>query len=188
MTSPSPGVLRFRVAGVTVALLAGAGTLFAALHLGPAGVTTTAKTSVAIDGFILPRLDGPGDVRLTSFRGKPTVVVFFASWCVACRDELPGFARVARVLQSRVSFIGVNSLETGDGLAMAHQTGIAGWPLARDVDGVQSSGLHDALVGHGMPLTAYYDSRGKLLDVVLGAVTEDTLWATLRRLYAIASP
>jgi thiol-disulfide isomerase/thioredoxin len=188
MASPSPGVARFRVTGVAVALVAGAGALFAALHLGPAGVATTAKTSVATDGFILPRLAGPGDVRLTSFRGKPTVVVFFASWCTACRDELPGFARVSRVLQGRVSFIGVNSLETGDGLAMARQTGIAGWPLARDVDGVQSSGLHDALGGQGMPLTAYYDSRGKLLDVVQGAVTEDTLWATLRRLYAIASP
>lgn len=137
-------------------------------------------TSTDPAGFDLPRLNGDGDVRLASFRGKPTVVNFFASWCTACRGELPGFARVSRELEGKVNFVGVNSLETGDGLAMARQFGVDWWPIGKDVDGQQASGLHDALGGQGMPLTAFYDANGKLLYVSPGALPEPQLRATLQ--------
>lgn len=134
----------------------------------------------------MPRLNGDGDVRLASFHGKPTVVNFFASWCTACQGELPGFATVSRELQGKVNFIGVNSLETGDGLAMARQFGVDWWPIARDVNGQQASGLHDALGGRGMPITAFYDANGKLLYVSPGALPETTLRATLQQYYGVS--
>jgi thiol-disulfide isomerase/thioredoxin len=64
--------------------------------------------------FALPALHGSGQVRLADFRGKPTVVHFFASWCSACDAELPEFTSRAIALKGRVNFIGVDSLETGD--------------------------------------------------------------------------
>lgn len=143
-------------------------------------------TSTDPGAFELPRLNGHGDIRLASFHGKPTVVNFFASWCTACQGELPGFAKVSRELKGTINFIGVNSLETGDGMAMARQFGIDWWPIARDVNGQQASGLHDALGGQGMPISAFYDANGKLLYVAPGALPESTLRATLQQYYGVS--
>ena len=134
--------------------------------------------------FDLPAISGGGRVRLVDFRGKPTVVNFFASWCTACDDELPGFARLSTALRGKVNFVGVDSLETGDRLFMPRRHHITWWPLARDVGGAQGSGLHDALGGgSAMPLTAFYDAQGRLVEVNRAALPEDALRAKLRALY-----
>lgn len=148
---------------------------------GRAGVTEPTR-------FDLPALNGKERVRLTDFRGKPTVVNFFASWCTACDAELPGFKRVSDDLKGKVNFVGVDSLETGDRNYMPRRHGITSWPLAKDVDGAQGSGLHDALGGgNSMPLTAFYDANGKLLNVQRAEVPEPTLRQAIRDLYGITA-
>ena len=98
----------------------------------------------------------------------------------------PGFAVVSRALTGRVTFIGVNSFETGNGMAMARQYGIAWWPIARDVGGAEASGLHDALGGIGMPITAFYSSGGKLLAVAPGALDEPALQMRLQQYIGVS--
>ncbi|HMC53264.1 MAG TPA: TlpA disulfide reductase family protein [Acidimicrobiales bacterium] len=138
------------------------------------------------EAFDLPALSGGGCIRLADFRGKPTVVNFFASWCTACDSELPGFSRLSTNLKGRVNFVGVDSLETGDRLYMPRRHHITWWPLAKDVGGAQGSGLHDALGGgSGMPLTAFYDAAGHLLDTERAALPEDTLRGKLHQLYGL---
>jgi cytochrome c biogenesis protein CcmG, thiol:disulfide interchange protein DsbE len=134
----------------------------------------------------LPRLGGGGYLKMSDLHGHPVVLDFFASWCTACRGELPDMAALSRELKGRVTFAGVDSLENGDGLAMARQYGVAGWPLALDVGGVQDSGLHDALGARGMPLTVFYDSSGRVRTVVFGAISEDDLRSRLHTLFGIA--
>lgn len=136
--------------------------------------------------FDLPRLGQEGRVRLASLRGKPAVVNFFASWCTACNAELPGFAKVSKKLKGEVAFVGVNALETGDPFYMPRRHGIEWWRLARDVGGRNGSGLHDALGGQGMPITAFYDARGSLVDRAFGAIDEEQLRERLKRLYNVA--
>lgn len=137
--------------------------------------------------FDLPALGREGRVRLADFRGKPVVANFFASWCTACRFELPGFAAAAEKLRGRVVFVGVNSLETGDGMRMAREFELeeSGFVLAKDVGGRQRSGLHDKLGGRGMPITAFYDAQGRLLHVAGGALPDDALRQALRQLYGV---
>jgi cytochrome c biogenesis protein CcmG/thiol:disulfide interchange protein DsbE len=148
---------------------------------GDGGDGTTTKES-----FDLPTLQGGGRVRLSDFRGHPTVVNFFASWCSACDFELPGYAKVSEELKGRVTFVGVDALETGDPMYMPRRHGIAWWPLARDVGGSNGSGLHDALGGaNNMPITAFYDADGKLLEVGTGALPESSLRDKLHKLYGV---
>ena len=146
---------------------------------------SAAQTSTEAAHFDLPALTGSGRVRLSDYHGRPLVVTFFASWCTACRGEAPGFISVRSAVAGAVAFVGVDSLETGDGAAFAREIGIGDWPLARDVGGTSDSGLHDALGGQGLPITAFYDGGGKLLTVHIGAIAEDALRAELRSLFGV---
>jgi cytochrome c biogenesis protein CcmG, thiol:disulfide interchange protein DsbE len=141
--------------------------------------------------FDLPALTGDARVRLADFKGRPVVVNFFASWCGPCQLELPIFARAAKSLAGKVDFVAVNSQELAPdaGLALARSTGLeeAGITLARDVGGRAGSLLHDAL-GTGMPVNAFYDAKGRLLEVVRGALLEEKLADHLQRDYGIALP
>jgi len=165
---------------VGVAILVGVAVLAVARGGGGGpGVTKPAS-------FDLPALTGSGRVRLSDFRGRPVVVNFFASWCSSCDFELPGFAKVSDELRDKVTFVGVNALETGDPLYLPKRHGIEWWPLASDIGGANRSGLHDALGGGtGMPVTAFYDAGGKLLTVEKAALPESSLRDELRRLYGV---
>jgi thiol-disulfide isomerase/thioredoxin len=189
---PSTRAGRLRVVATAAAVVAALAV--ALLLIRPWGGSSTARTpatggstpvSVEPTAWVLPRLDGTGVVRLADFRGRPTVVNFFASWCGPCRAELPVLSQTAAQLGGRVSFVGVDSEEQGDGLAMARQYGAGGWPLAQDVGGRLDSGLHDALGAMGMPITAFYDAQGRLLGVKLGGLLHDTLLDRLNQLYGL---
>jgi cytochrome c biogenesis protein CcmG/thiol:disulfide interchange protein DsbE len=152
---------------------------------GSAPSTQAATVSTQKSAWRLPRLDGPGQVSLASLVGRPVVVNFFASWCTACQGELPGLADASNLLKGKVSFVGVDSEENGDGLSMARRYGIGWWPLALDTGGAQNSGLHDDLGDPGMPVTAFYAADGRLLAVVPGAISETDLRTRVRDLYGI---
>ena len=124
-------------------------------------------------------------MALADYRGGPTVVNFFASWCVECDRELPGFARVSNELRDQVQFVGIASQETGDPMFMPERHGVDWWPLARDIGGSNGSGLSIAMGARGMPLTAFYDDGGKLLHVQLGSITEPQLRSFINQLYGI---
>ncbi|MBJ7593874.1 MAG: redoxin domain-containing protein [Candidatus Dormibacteraeota bacterium] len=183
MTIPHSRALAWRSAMVLVVVIAG---VFFAIR-GTSSAPQPAITSTGATNWELPRLNGGGTLKLADLRGHPVVLDFFASWCTACRGELPGMAALSHRLSGRVTFAGIDSEETGDGQAMAHQYGIDGWPLARDVGGSQASGLHDALGTRGMPVTAFYDSNGRLVTVVPGAIGEDDLRARIHSLFGIST-
>jgi len=151
------------------------------------GSSTPATSNTTLTAWSLPALNRSGQVALTQFRGKPTVVNFFASWCSACDAELPGFRTEAEALKGKINFVGVDSLETGDKNYMPNRHHLNGAfvALAQDVGGANKSGLHDALGGgNSMPLTAFYDTNGKLLDVERTAiVSTSALAAKINQVY-----
>ena len=125
---------------------------------------------VLAESFDLPDLtddENPNSrVRLADFEGTPTVVNFFASWCDACDEELPAFRQVALQLEGEVDFIFVNSNENGNWEPMAERNEIFDFPLAKDIQGISRNGLYRELGGTGsMPITAFYDADGNLIQV-----------------------
>jgi thiol-disulfide isomerase/thioredoxin len=177
-------LLIWAVTGI-VAGAAVTGLLVIALHSSSNG---GAHTSTSASGFALPALQGSTRVRLATFNGEPTVVNMFASWCTQCEAELPEFHRVATALRGKVHFVFVNSNETGDGAAMARRHNLFAFPVARDVGGNLSNGLYRNLGGTGgMPMTAFYDTHGRLLNVARGALLGHDLDQAIKQLYGIAT-
>ena len=137
------------------------------------------------EAWDLPALNSDDRVTLADFEGKPLVVNFFASWCTACDFELPHFSQISQEFQNEVVFVGVNALESGDKNDMPERHGITWWPLASDI-GPNGGDLHASLGGRGMPITAFYDADGNLVDTALGAIDESTLRSQLQVLFGIA--
>lgn len=163
-----------------------------AIVVGAVALAVRSNSSAAQSGdvsaaaFDLPRLNGHGRVRLASLTGQPTVVNFFASWCTACNAELPDFRQAANALQGQVNFVFVNSNESGDWRPMAERNGILGFSLAQDINGTGGNGLYRSVGGTGgMPITAFYDARGKLVDRSYGALTGGLLSQKLQQLYGV---
>lgn len=174
-------ILTWGVAAAGVAIVIAVAFVAANSGGGGTGVTKPAA-------FDLPAINGTGRIRLADFRGKPTVVNFFASWCTACDSELPAFSAVSTKLKGQVNFVGVDALETGDRMFMPRRHNFTWWPLARDVGGANGSGLHDALCScDSMPVTAFYDANGRLLQVDREALVGGTLPAELQKLYGITT-
>jgi thiol-disulfide isomerase/thioredoxin len=138
------------------------------------------------ESFNLPALDGGRRIRLADFRGRPLVVNFFASWCTQCDAELPEFRDTARKVDDRVDFVFVNSNEDGDWRPMAERNDILDFPLAEDIGGTRGNGLYRAVGGPGgMPITAFYDADGKLVDVAFGALLGGALDDRLDAFYGV---
>lgn len=125
----------------------------------------------------LPQLDGPGRVALADFEGKPTVAAFFASWCTVCEVEIPEYLALSEEIGDEVNFVGINTLDNGNGLGDAEKWGIAGaWPLARDIGNGNGSSLGQVVFGaQGMPMTVIYDEQGTAVQVIRQGLTRQQL-------------
>ncbi len=112
---------------------------------------------------------------------------FFASWCVYCNEELPGFVQVAKATDGTVAFVGVNTSDPGDGAAMARRFDLAGagFALAKDVGGNPPSQLWSSFGSQGLPVTAFYDATGKLVDFAGGMLTQAELEQRLKTNFGI---
>ena len=86
-----------------------------------------------------------------------------------------------------MQFVGINTQDSGRGLADAEKWGIAGvWPLAKDIGGSTGSGLSTGTFGmRGSPMTAFYDAEGTVVHVQLGGLTGAQLADAIEQLFQL---
>src|SRR5207247_2180021 len=75
--------------------------------------TPTMGRDLFSPAFALPDLSGK-TVRLDDFRGKVTLVSFWASWCAPCREEFPHMAELYRDFAKRPFAIAAISDDVSD--------------------------------------------------------------------------
>lgn len=73
-------VIRWVLIGVAVVLL---------VRSASGGCSTLPEVGSPAPGFAVPDAWGSGTWSLEAFQGAPVVLVFFATWCPSCREELP---------------------------------------------------------------------------------------------------
>jgi thiol-disulfide isomerase/thioredoxin len=118
-------------------------------------------------------LDGePFD--LADYRGTPVVLNFWASWCGPCRRELPALAAFAKA-HPEIQVLGVDYQDdVAAARTFAAENG-ATWPSVID-DGP----IGAAYEVPGLPATYLINAQGRIVERLLGEVTEATLEEQLK--------
>lgn len=104
----------------------------------------------------LPAL-GKNAPQLTSYAGKPLVLVFWAVWCGPCAAELRELQRVHR--SEKITFVGI-AVDSPEKQAarMVEKTGVS---FANYLDG--ASIFADALGVSGVPSLVLIDGKGNVV-------------------------
>lgn len=125
-------------------------------------------------------------VRLTDLRGKVVVLNFWASWCLACRDEHSALSDVAQSYAGKpVQFLGVLYNDVPDkGTAWIAEMGGQSYPSVDD-PGARVAidyGLY------GVPETFFLDASGRVAYKHTGPVTPGVVRYKVDSLMAAAQP
>ena len=112
-------------------------------------------------------------VRLSAFKGQVVVLNFWASWCLACRDEHATLSAVARrYAGSPVHFVGVLYADrTAAGSQWISEMGGQAYP---SVDDPRARTAIDYGL-YGVPETFFLDKSGRVAYKHIGPVSEAVL-------------
>ncbi|MFH1813472.1 MAG: TlpA disulfide reductase family protein [Pseudomonadota bacterium] len=162
-----------------VVLAAGAAGVWSAMSRQPK--LDAASNTIGANRLEVLRLaDASGtEMPFSAWRGKLLVVNFWATWCPPCREEMPGFSRIAGRLRDRgVQFVGI-SIDSADNVRQYLQEEAIDYPLLiGGADAIQIS----AELGNsaqGMPFTVIFAPDGSLVERKLGTYKEEELEAIL---------
>jgi cytochrome c biogenesis protein CcmG/thiol:disulfide interchange protein DsbE len=96
-----------------------------------------AEVGAAAPGIDLPTLTGAGRVRVGDGPGRPTLLNFWASWCIPCREEFPVLGRLDdRYGPDGLRVVGVTFRDSRADARRFVTREDAGWEMAHDADGV----------------------------------------------------
>lgn len=154
---------------ILVALILGAGWIY--LSRVPADVASRDRLLQApMTGFLAPdftltALEG-GDVQLSTLRGKPVILNFWATWCPPCRAEMPELEALwQRYQDDGLLLIGVDQ---GENAATVERfaRGVVGTTFPLLLDTNQAVGR--AYGVRALPTTVFIDAEGRIQDVRIG--------------------
>jgi len=118
--------------------------------------------------FTLRRLEGPGKVSLASYRGKPVVLNFWASWCQPCKSEAKVLERDWTSYRDRgVVFLGVDDKDfASDARRFVAAHGLT-FPMLQDGSGSVTGSYGISQV----PETYVVNRQGKIVAHLAGPLT-----------------
>ncbi len=133
--------------------------------------------------FALPSLAG-ATRHLRSLHGKVVLLNFWATWCTACKSEMPRLAGWYRQLQARgLVVLGVDSQEDRSSAAAYARRLHIPYPVLVDADGSVSA-RYDV---SGLPTSLLIDRQGIVQAVQVGILSPQFLTTHLQPLLGSSS-
>ncbi|MDE2282101.1 MAG: TlpA family protein disulfide reductase [Actinomycetales bacterium] len=151
----------------------GIGTAVAVALIVVVSVLTGGRTSAnalvgtKVDTFTLPSLSG-GSLTAPYATGHPTVLVFMASYCEPCREELPHLVTFLHDHSTgKVRVIGVDTSDQRTSAIAFIRHDAVPFPVAFDPNSTVAASLHF----QGIPDTVFITAQGVVSNVVIGKIT-----------------
>ncbi len=167
-----PPVLRILV---VVALLGIGAVALWTLQGGRVGSSDLLREGAPAPEISLKTADGQV-VRLASYRGRPVIVNFWATWCLPCRAEMPAINAVAQA-HPDVVVLAVDVLE-GPVLVQRYVRDLdLRFAPILDEDGGTASRYHVSL----LPSSFFVGSDGTIRAIHVGPMDQPTIEQNLRR-------
>lgn len=160
------GILAFAVLGGLMLAVLGATLKVKSAHQLPMNPSGPAPD------FTLPLLEGQGSITLSDLGGQPVLLNFWASWCVACKEEAPVLAEGWRKWRDTgVIFLGVNTQDSRSAaIAFEERYGVEYQSV------VDENGKVTYAYGvTGFPETFFIDRRGMIVAKYVGPMNGPTL-------------
>jgi cytochrome c biogenesis protein CcmG/thiol:disulfide interchange protein DsbE len=134
--------------------------------------------------FTLRRLDGPGKVSLASYRGKPIVLNFWASWCVPCKTEAAVLERDWTAYRKRgVVFLGVDYHDLAPDARHFVNVHALTFPMLQDGSGNVTGRYGISQV----PETYVVSRQGRIVAHLAGPITDPAFAGKFRSALAKAA-
>lgn len=120
-------------------------------------------------------LDGER-VTLSSLRGRPVLINFWATWCPPCREEFPLMVQAyADHAEDGLEILGILHDDAAEGARAFVTDQGATWPVLLDPE----DAAWEDYLGVGLPTSFYVDAEGIVQAFSVGPFTEAGLAAQL---------
>jgi thiol-disulfide isomerase/thioredoxin len=117
-------------------------------------------------------------VSLAQFKGQPTVVNLWATWCPPCVREMPVLQQ-AQIDNPDVNFVFVNQRESVDKVdAWLQARRLTMRNMLLDKDGQAAA----AFKQRALPMTLFFNQKGRLVSARIGELSSATLTERLAAL------
>jgi thiol-disulfide isomerase/thioredoxin len=143
--------------------------------LGAVALSVRPDTGHALPALELTSLEGR-PTNLAEFKGKPTVVNLWATWCPPCVREMPVLQQ-AQLERPGVNFVFVNQGESAEQ--------VSAWLQARRlpmrnvvIDASRQASA--AFKQRALPTTLFFDAQGRLVSTRIGELSSATLTERLQ--------
>jgi cytochrome c biogenesis protein CcmG/thiol:disulfide interchange protein DsbE len=146
-------------------------------HAHSPALSAAPKIGARAIAFDLKTLDGK-QAALESFRGRPLIINFFATWCDPCRDEMPLINELALGgARDGYQVLGIAVEDTRAAVTEYVKEAKLVFPIALDLN----STVKRSYRIFGPPATFFIDGTGLIRDVILGPMTPDRARDALRK-------
>jgi len=99
-------------------------------------------------------------VQLSSFRGKPLLLDFWATWCGPCLVSMPAFNKLYGETKDKgLAIVSLDQNTSADDAAVYLSRHRYGWTNYHD----EGRAVYKALKGSGIPLVVLIDAQGKIV-------------------------
>lgn len=113
-------------------------------------------------------------VELYDFIGKPTVLIFWATWCIPCNEELPEVQAFYEQFQEQVHVVAINATYTEASVdAVKQHVRSKGWTFPIFID--EKKTVSQTFGAFTVPTTVILTAEGEITHEVYGPVNRTYL-------------
>lgn len=104
---------------------------------------------------------------------KPTVLMFFTSWCPYCNEDAPKIVALNSKYVDQINLYGINLLYRDEASEVRRyiDTHDIDYPVLVD----ETGNLYDAIGGSGFPALYFMNAQGEVIDSIVGSTDIETI-------------